>query len=749
MELELVLKLLLQGLPVIAEILTVLQLIPIHQQASGEPEQEQWVYNRETQMQVAQYQRETELLRLEWQQELEQWSLGLLPSQFTKAPPRHEAIPFKILLAPLQTQGEFATDVNQHLSILETQLGQSLAEFLSQHYSLHDCDRPVEFLSGAWVHHSLRHEAQVKALFNQFQSQPTLILEPEIVGEDFNLRVAYWGFGQRRYIYHPVISHLKYQHILITFAKQRALNWKDTAEKLLASGEAPELVNQLGGENTINLELLEKEIKWQSLGINPSTLSLQYQLNAKDFAALTQVLMASSCIFAAWMADYYHFHRSGIPLLLPGIITSLLQPIDQKSIDQPFQQSLYETVLSGYQKLLQHLKVSLAKDKTGDRLSGHTAQNTWLTASLSQLEALLTETSQELATENVIEVFSALQEVVVSQPINQRSTILSASSSAQGSQPASVVLHPACTAPSSPLHFPSLFLAYTLTGHAGKAAAIAVSSDNQLLLSAADNQRIQLRDLQTGALVQTFAGHSGRILTLALSTDGQLLGSVHRTSSHSYIHVWNVKTRELQCTLTGHNKSIRCLAITPDNTTLISGGQKIKIWDIRTGKLQDTLSGHTKSAYAVALSPDGQILASSSADKTVRLWHLPTGKPLYTLTGHTDWVRAIAFSPNGQFLASGSDDNSIKLWHVASGKLLRTLTGHSNWVLAITFSPNGRTLFSGSKDQTIKFWYVETGSLLGTLTGHRKWVHSLVVSPDGHTLASGSDDNTIRIWRAS
>lgn len=744
MELELVLKLLLQGLPAIAEILTVLQLLPIHQQASGEPEQERWVYNRETQMQVAQYQRETELLRLEWQQELEQWSLGLLPSQFTKTHSPHEAIPFKILLAPLQTQGEFATDVNQHLSILETQLGQALAEFLSQHYFLHDCDRPVEFLSGAWVHHSLRYEAQVKALFNQFQSQPTLILEPEIVGEDFNLRVAYWGFGQRRYIYHPVISHLKYQHILITSAKQRALNWKDTAEKLLTSGEAPELVNQLGGENAINLELLEKEIKWQSLGIHPSTLSLQYQLNAEDFVALTQILMASSCIFTAWMADYYHLYHSGISPLLPEVITSLLQPIDQ-----PFHRLLYETVLFGYQRLLQNLKASLAKDKTGDRSSGQTTQNVWLTASLSQLKALLTETSQELCTENIIELFSVLQETVTSKPSNQQLTILPASSAAQGSSSPSLILHPAIVAPSSPLHFPSLFLAYTLTGHAGKAAAIAVSSDNQLLLSAADNQRIQLRHLQTGALLQTFTGHSGRILTLALSTDGQLLGSVHRTSSHSYIHVWNVRTRELQCTLTGHNKSIRCLAITPDNTTLISGGQKIKVWEIRTGKLQDTLSGHTKLVYAVALSPDGQILASSSADKTIRLWHLSTGKPLYTLTGHTDWVRTIAFSPDGQFLASGSDDNSIKLWHVASGKLLRTLTGHSNWVLAITFSPNGRTLFSGSKDQTIKLWHVETGSLLGTLTGHRKWVHSLVISPDGHTLASGSDDNTIRIWRAS
>ncbi|MGQ9872307.1 WD40 repeat domain-containing protein [Leptodesmis sp.] len=742
MQLELFLKLLLQGLPAIAEFLTVLQLLPGYQQASKEGESEQWVDNREIPLQIAKSQRETELLRLERQKELEYWSLGLLPAQLTTANSWLETIPLKVLLAPLQINGEFDASVRQHLSILERQLGQGLAEFLQQHYSLQDCDRPVEFLSGAWVHHFLRHEAQIKVLFQQFPSQPTLILEPEIIGEELGLHIAYWGFGRKQYTYQSVISHFNYQQLLIAAAKRRALDWKDTADKLLAAGESPELVNQLGGDSAINLELLEKETKWQSLGIHASTLSLQYHLNARDFAALVQVLLPSCCIFVAGMADYYYLSRSGVSPFLSELVAPLLG-----SVDQPFQRSLYDLVLSGYRHLLRSLSAASARTQARDRASMQTTQTAWLTACLAQLEALLADESPALSAERVIQVFATFRQSVPSKPMQQRPAILLPGTAAQAAP--SVRLHPEIAAPSSPLNFPSLFLAYTLSGYAGKAAAIAVSSDNQVLLSAGNDQRIQLRHLQTGELLHSFASHSGRILTLALSADGQLLGSVHRTSSHSYIRVWKVKTRELQCTLTGHNKSIRCLAIAPDNTTLISGGQKIKIWDIRTGELQHTFSGHTKLVYAVALSPDGRILASSSADKTVRLWHLPTGKPLYTLVGHQDWVKAIAFSPDGQFLASGSDDNTMKLWHAASGQLVRTFTGHSDWVLAVTFSPDGKTLFSGSKDQTIKLWHIETGSLLGTLSGHRKWVHSLVVSPDGHTLASGSDDNTICIWRAA
>ena len=47
---------------------------------------------------------------------------------------------------------------------------------------------------------------------------------------------------------------------------------------------------------------------------------------------------------------------------------------------------------------------------------------------------------------------------------------------------------------------------------------------------------------------------------------------------------------------------------------------------------------HDRSVSCVAFSPDGKTLASGSGDKTIKLWDVATGKEQATLKGHTDMV---------------------------------------------------------------------------------------------------------------
>jgi hypothetical protein len=80
---------------------------------------------------------------------------------------------------------------------IEQKLTQILSEFLSQNYPLSSQERPTEFLPGAWDSKRFRRESSIKALFEMLKSEPTLILESELVGDYLNFRLAYWGMGQK------------------------------------------------------------------------------------------------------------------------------------------------------------------------------------------------------------------------------------------------------------------------------------------------------------------------------------------------------------------------------------------------------------------------------------------------------------------------------------------------------------------------------------------------------------------------
>ncbi|MFB2893094.1 WD40 repeat domain-containing protein [Aerosakkonemataceae cyanobacterium BLCC-F50] len=800
MELELGLQLLVQGLPAIAQIFTALQeerlAVIKHEQAKefnqfksqqeGENspenrnlqkwrrEQEIAAYHRETVLQLVDAGREIAQKYPEHQKFIDNWPLKLLPSQFLTNPPNNAPKPLRIFLAPIKIQGN---DIElEKIANWEINLAQSLREFICQNYPLTSPQTPVEFIAKAWKNQEFEQETSIKALFEVLKFEPTLIFELEIIGKHLNLRIAYWGIAEPTYSYQTIISHFPYLEMVYTETKKRALQWRETASKLLAAGVSLAEIQELGGDNVKNLEILEKESKWQQIGIVTKDLNLQYQYNEEDLQSLFQWLISYHCFLAGCLADLHHLINYKTPPKFPELLPKITQDFSQESPEKllKFCISFYNNLFSKWEdedpdRVLEST-VNLAKsltvlaDKYWATEQINYAIKFWLkqkqipthesNVSLETVRSLITVEDRNFL-ENIKACLLAIGDESCLKQVCRLLTVLenlsSKTSGIEKSQ-TSLIKIPnnlsAITKIRDDLKVDNISIIHTLNGHSGKASSVAVSHDGSTLASGGDDNTIKLWHLGTGELLQTLNGNSGRVLAINVSPDGQILASSHRTSDRSCIKIWQLQTGELIRTLTGHNKWIYSLAISPDGKTLISGSHKIKTWQLETGEPLHSITGHKKCVYSLAISPDGEKFASSGGDKTVKVWHLQSGELIHNLEGHFDWVRSVVISPDGEMLASGSDDNTIKLWNLQTGKLLRTLIGHSDWVLSLAFSPDGQTLISGSKDNTIRLWHLETGKLLGNLTGHKKWVYSLAVSPDGQTFASGSEDKTVKIWRA-
>ena len=134
--------------------------------------------------------------------------------------------------------------------------------------------------------------------------------------------------------------------------------------------------------------------------------------------------------------------------------------------------------------------------------------------------------------------------------------------------------------------------------------------------------------------------------------------SVLAVARKGQVRLYDPRTGEVGTTLgDAADPPILCGAFSPDGRLLAAGtaAQTVRVWDLRTADVRCTLTGHMNQVAAVAFSPDGKTLASGDWSGVVKLWSAASLQEVASFEGHSDKVRCLAFSPDGQCLATGAD----------------------------------------------------------------------------------------------
>jgi len=385
--------------------------------------------------------------------------------------------------------------------------------------------------------------------------------------------------------------------------------------------------------------------------------------------------------------------------------------------------------------------------------------------------------------------------------------------------------------------------------HTGRAATLTVSNDGKWVITGGDDKSAKMWNAETGELESVFKGdkdsrsHNNEVTAVAISeNDQQLLTG----DSSGRVFIWDIRTQKVVLELKGHARSrITDAAFLPGTNRVLtaSADRSVAQWDTTSGKeVSSLILSHPDSVVAMSLRPNTHQVLTACGDGSVRLWDADTAKVITSLDcgdakitdvaindvgskalavdangrktlifslentaepitaeqtsisngqlwsaifaplksdlgiltlGGSDAkliglksvqrdndetlvafsphgvIASASYSPDGSKIVTGSWDFSARIWNSSTGADLRKLAGddgHTGFVNSAVFSPDGKYVLTASDDGTAKIWAASTGAVLATLTGHEDRVRHATFSKDGSQILTSSNDRTARIW---
>jgi WD40 repeat protein len=189
---------------------------------------------------------------------------------------------------------------------------------------------------------------------------------------------------------------------------------------------------------------------------------------------------------------------------------------------------------------------------------------------------------------------------------------------------------------------------------------IAFSPDGRYIATARA-KFVDIWNADTGAAVKSLEVSDSQLWCVAFSPDGKWVAS--GGFERDVVRLSNVASGTAGLTLNGFHAFASSLAFFRDGKTIATGGDFVWLHDATNGQEKAMLRGHNSGSRSLAISADESRLVSAGAAGDVRVWDLGAKKVLSTYWGSPrEILWSIALSPDGRTIVSGSEKGTLKVW---------------------------------------------------------------------------------------
>jgi WD40 repeat protein len=287
-----------------------------------------------------------------------------------------------------------------------------------------------------------------------------------------------------------------------------------------------------------------------------------------------------------------------------------------------------------------------------------------------------------------------------------------------------------------------------LIGHSAVVTVLALSPDGKLVASGDGAGRLDVWEVDTGAILMT-SEVSGGFITIAFIGNSNL-GAV--VAGNRWLQ-WNVAlaSETLERQIIGDD--IAAAVFDSIRSYLIVGDRKgiVRVLDVSTGEQLKRFTADRIPVGKVALSWDGNLLATWSnvtglgldpSLMRVKIWDLKKNALVQDIPGSFGFPGALAFSLDSQKLAIGQIATSFVLWDI-SEKSATTI--QSEGIRALAFSSPSELFTVG---EGFNHWDLKTNRQF-EFSGHTRSVEAVAKIDDGKRIMTGSVDGSIHLWNGT